>query len=579
MTGKVSRKQLSWYQGRVLLASLVAFVAIGAALLAGVFGVGDDVVIPDEVTWSLDIAPIIASECLDCHGESPSAPFQLLSYEDAAERADLIARVTSLRRMPPWLPGDGHGTFEGERILTDREVQLFTAWWENGALHGTPSLDGLVSGIEPEWDPGDPDLTLTLPSYDLPAEGRDVYRNLVVEIPVEEARWVEYVELRPGSRAAVHHARMMVDETRSSRELDLQDPAPGFDGMDLLSNAGNPDGHFIGWTPGKTRLPPLDGMAWRLEPGTDLVVQLHMQTSGKPQEVTAEVDFYFTDQPPTRYPAVLVISTLQIDIPAGIPDYSVSNSFTLPVDVDVLSVYPHAHYLGKDLRATAVLPSGEELSLIHIPDWDFNWQDDYRFRDPVHLPAGTTILKQFSFDNSLSNRNNPNDPPKRVIYGSNSDDEMADLILQVLPRSEADRDELIQAQAWQHEAEDMAYMAELEFSRGEEAYASGQLDTATYHFQQALQYRSDHIGSLVRLSEIFVQGGDGQSALIIARQGVLMSNRQDARALAALALAQALTGSLVEAQATADEALSRARATGDAELTGVVAARVRSLLR
>ena len=194
MTGKVSRKQLRWYQGRVVLASLVAFVAIGAALLAGVFGAGDDVVIPDEVTWSRDIAPIITSECLDCHGESPSAPFQLLSYEDAAERADIIARVTSSRRMPPWLPGDGHGTFEGERILTDREVQLFTAWWKNGALHGTASLDRLVSDLEPEWDPGDPDLTLTLPSYDLPAEGRDVYRNLVIEIPVEEAP-VSYTHL------------------------------------------------------------------------------------------------------------------------------------------------------------------------------------------------------------------------------------------------------------------------------------------------------------------------------------------------------------------------------------------------
>ena len=100
----------------------------------------------------------------------------------------------------------------------------------------------------------------------------------------EATRWVEHVELRPGSRTAVHHARVMVDETPSSRQLDLQDPEPGFDGMDLLSGAGNPDGHFIGWTPGKTRLRPLDGMAWRLEPGTDLVVQLHMQTSGTPQE-------------------------------------------------------------------------------------------------------------------------------------------------------------------------------------------------------------------------------------------------------------------------------------------------------
>jgi hypothetical protein len=579
MTGKASRKQQNWYRTRVALVPLGAFVLVVLVWLSNSVGGEDQEPIPDVVTWSSDIAPIIVGECLDCHGENPSAPFQLLSYEDAAERADQIARMTSLRRMPPWLPGDDHGKFEGERILTDRQVELFTKWWESGAPPGTLSQEPLVVDDESGWEPGVPDLTLTLPTYSLPAEGRDVYRNLVVGIPVETTRWVEHVELRPGNRTAVHHARVMVDGTPSSRQLDLQDPEPGFDGMDLLSGAGNPDGHFIGWTPGKTRLPPLDGMAWRLEPGTDLVVQLHMQTSGTPQEVAAEVDFYFTDQAPTRHPAVVVVSSLQIDIPAGTTNHVVSNSFTLPVDVDVLSVYPHAHYLGKDLRATAVLPNGEEVSLIHIPDWDFNWQDDYRFLEPVYLPAGTTILKEFSFDNSSGNRRNPNNPPERVVYGSNSDDEMADLILQVLPRSEVDRDELLQAQAWQHDAEDMAYMAALEFSLGEQAYSSGQLASAMTHFQQALQYRADHIPSLVHMSEIYVEEGDGQSALIIARQGVVMSNRQDVRALAVLALAQALTGSMTDAKASASEALSKARETGDASLINMVEARVSMLLR
>jgi hypothetical protein len=439
--------------------------------------------------------------------------------------------------------------------------------------------EALVASEEDVWRPGEPDLVVKLPTYPLAAEGHDVYRNLVVEIPVEETRWVEYVELRPGNRTAVHHARMMVDETTSSRELDHEDPGPGFDGMELTSNASNPDGHFIGWTPGKTRLPPLEGMAWRLDPGTDLVVQLHLRTSGEPQDVAAQVEFHFADQPPTRHPAIVVVSSLQIDIPAGATEYEVSNSFTLPVDVDVLSVYPHAHYLGKDLRATALLPNGREVPLIHIPDWDFNWQDDYRFADPISLPAGTTIVKQFSFDNSSENPHNPVDPPKRVVYGSNSDDEMADLILQVLPKNEADREELIQAQAWQHEAEDMAYMAELEHGRGATAFEAGDLDVATRHFQEALQYRADHIGSLVGLAEIFVRRADAQSALIIARQGVLMSNRQDARALAALAMAQALGGATGEARSTAREAISRARANGDPALIEAVELRVAGLAR
>ena len=565
--------------------SSVFAVLITLVLLGGVFvshRASRDAAIlpvPDQVTWAADIAPLIERECLDCHGEDPLAPFTLLSYENAAERAERIVRATSARRMPPWLPGGEHGTFAGERILTDREIELFRAWVEDGAVAGSPTPETLVADEEEVWQPGEPDLVVTLPTYPLAARGHDVYRNLVVEIPVQETRWVEYVELRPGNRTAVHHARVMVDETSSSRQLDEQDLDPGFDGMELTSNATNPDGHFIGWTPGKTRLAPLDGMAWRLEPGTDLVVQLHLRTSGEPQEVTAQVEFHFADEPPTRRPAILVVSSLQIDIPAGATDYAVSNSFTLPVDVDVLSVYPHAHYLGKDLRATALLPNGREIPLIHIPEWDFNWQDDYRFTRPIPLPAGTTIVKEFAFDNSAENPHNPADPPKRVVYGSNSDDEMADLILQVLPRNQADREELIQAQAWQHEAEDMAYMAEIEYGRGVTAFDVGDLDQATRHFQESLQYRADHIGSLVGLAELFVRRADAQSALMIARQGVQMSNRQDARALAALAMAQALGGSMGEARATANEAIARARAIGDSDVIHAVDSRVRALAR
>lgn len=562
-----------------MLAGLVMITLLGVTVAGARGERADERAIPDEVTWAAHVGPVVARACLDCHGADPLAPFSLLTYEDAAERADRIARATSVRRMPPWLPRAEHGTFAGERLLSDREVELFRVWAEGGAPAGTPSPAALVPSADDAWLPGEPDLIVTLPTYPLPAEGHDVYRNLVVEIPVDETRWVEYVELRPGSRTAVHHARMMVDVSSSSRELDLGDPAPGFDGMELTSNATNPDGHFIGWTPGKTRLPPLDGMAWRLEPGTDLVVQLHLRTSGEPQDVTAQVEFHFADRPPTRRPAILVVSSLQIDIPAGATDYTVSNSFTLPVDVEVLSVYPHAHYLGKDLRATALLPSGGEIPLIHIPDWDFNWQDDYRFAEPIVLPAGTTILKEFSFDNSAQNPHNPADPPERVVYGSNSDDEMADLILQVVPKNDADRERLLQAQAWQHEAEDMAYMAELEYGQGASAFEQGALDVATRHFQEALQYRADHVGSLVGLAEIFVQRGDAPSALIIARQGVTMSNRQDARALAALAMAQALSGATGEARGTAAEAIARARAVGDPDVIEAVESRLARITR
>ena len=555
------------------LAGALAIQVASATLDSSVTGASNAGARP-AVTYATDIAPILTRECVGCHRPGGSAPFSLVTYEDASSRAGPIADATERRAMPPWLPDSDPGTFAGERRLTPDEIRIFAQWAEEGAPAGDLSAaPGQVAATG--WNPGPADLTVRLPTYTVPAQGRDVYRNLVVPIPVTETRWIEYVELLPGSRNVVHHARMMVDTTSSSRDLAQGGDGSGFDGMDLSSNAVNPSGHFIGWTPGRTRLPPLDGMPWRLEPGTDLVVQLHFRTSGVEEEVTAEVEFHFADQPATRDPAILVISSSMIDIPAGVPDYLAVNSFTLPVDVDVLSVYPHAHYLGKDLRVTAVLPGGREVSLIHIPDWDFNWQDDYRLSEPIFLPAGTTILKEYTFDNSAENPHNPSSPPTRVVYGSNSTDEMADLILQVLPRSPAARRQLLEEQAWKHESEDMTYLAHNEFIQGQSLVEAGDLDTATRHFQEALQYRADHVGALVGLSRIFAIKGDAQSSVLIARQAVMMSNGQDPSALDVLAAALALLGQADEALGTARDALRLAQRAGDTVLADSLEVRIR----
>lgn len=563
-------------QGLLALVLCPSLVVACAGLGAEDGSKAADAPIPDTVTWSEHVAPILERECVACHREGGVGPFSLTNFEGARSNADRIVRATTAGIMPPWLPERGHDAFAGARELSDREVAILKAWAEGGALSGVGADVGLEVP-ESVWEPGSPDLVVRLPAYTLPAEGYDVYRNLVVPIDVEETVWVEYVDLRPGEKNVVHHARMMVDTTASSRELAAQDAAPGFDGMELLSNAANPDGHFIGWTPGKTRLRPIDGMAWRLDPGTDLVVQLHLRTTGSEEVVEAEVDFHFADEPPDKHPAVLVVSTLMIDIPPGERAYTATNSFTLPVPVDVLSIYPHAHYLGKELKATAVLPDGREVTLIRIPDWDFNWQDDYRFAEPVSLPAGTTILKEFTFDNSAENPRNPSDPPRRVVYGSNSDDEMADLILQVLPRNEEERVELLTAQAWQHDAEDMAYLSNAEFVLGEEARARGELDLARGHYQEALSYRADHIGSLVGLSGIFAQLGDGASALLIARQAVSMSGASDPAAFEALSGAFEAMGARRDAIAAAEEARTLAEAAGDDEAVTRIVARLVTL--
>jgi tetratricopeptide (TPR) repeat protein len=241
------------------------------------------------------------------------------------------------------------------------------------------------------------------------------------------------VELDRNPRV-VHHAIMGVDQTRSSARRDAQDAEPGFEGMDL-GDAQPPDGHLAGWTPGMAPVPAVEGSAWRLEPGDDLVLQLHMTPSGKPESVQPQIGLHFAKAPPTGPSMVLLRldADHQLDIPAGVPDFVVTDRFELPADVHVLAVYPHAHFLARTMEAHATLPDGREQPLIRIDAWDFKWQDVYRYAQPLRLPKGTAISFRYTYDNSAGNPRNPSRPPKRVVAGMRSTDEMARLQLQVRP--------------------------------------------------------------------------------------------------------------------------------------------------
>jgi Tfp pilus assembly protein PilF len=200
----------------------------------------------------------------------------------------------------------------------------------------------------------------------------------------------------------------------------------------------NPDGHFIGWAPGRGPIVAPEGMPWRLERGSDLIVELHLLPGKAPIPVEPLVGLFFTEKPPVHVPVMAVMGSKAIDIPAGQRDYAFTDSYTLPVDVDLLSVYPHAHYLGKDMRVSAALPDGTTRQLLHIKQWDFHWQQDYRYVTPVTLPRGTTISVRYTYDNSADNEDNPHHPPQPVTWGPQSSDEMGNLGLQLLPRSSAD---------------------------------------------------------------------------------------------------------------------------------------------
>src|SRR5215831_7594805 len=395
------------------------------------------------VTFFHDIAPIVRRNCAPCHRPGEAAPFPLLTYEDVKRHARQIADVTKRRYMPPWLPEAGSGAFVEERRLSDAQIRLIDEWVNQGAPAGSPtSVATAPPATDPEWKLGKPDLELHVQqAYRLPADGPEIFWNFVIPVPVSIPRWVRAVEIRPGAPKVVHHASLLVDRAASARRQEAA-PGAGFAGMDISINEAtfDPDGVFLAWKPGSTPNVEPEGIAWRADPGMDLVFSVHLRPTGKPETVDPVIGLYFTDKPQKKFPMLVALERdASIEIPAGDSDYVITDSFRCPIDVDVLAVYPHAHYLGKRLEAYATLPDGSHRWLIRISDWDQNWQTVYRYREPVFLPKGTTISMRFHYDNSAANVRNPNHPPKRVEAGNRATDEMGHLWLQVLPRGAGDR--------------------------------------------------------------------------------------------------------------------------------------------
>ena len=395
-------------------------------------------------TFNKDIAPIVRARCATCHRPGEIGPFNLLTFDDVRRHVTQIGIVTARGLMPPWKPAAGKGSFQNERRLTGEELRALQQWIASGAPEGdaadlAPALRQSPAGTTAAWQLGTPDLIVRMAQeYDVPADGADKFRTFVIPIPVTAPRYVRAIEFHPGNARVVHHANLGIDRTRSSRQLDARDAEPGYAGS-MERDARYPEGQLLGWTPGQAPHPAPEGTQWRLEPGSDLVVQLHLQPTGKPEHVSVTVGFFFTDEAPSRTPVGLRLGSETIDISPGASDYVVVDTYVLPVDVDLLAVQPHAHNLARRMEAKAELPDGTARWLIAIDDWDFRWQDVYRYTAPLALPKGTRLSMRYRYDNSDNNPRNPHRPPDRVVWGQNTSDEMGDLWLQVIPRAATDQ--------------------------------------------------------------------------------------------------------------------------------------------
>lgn len=388
-----------------------------------------------EPTYAEPVAGILHRHCAACHREDGGAPFPLLTYRDAQRRAGMIAEVVANGLMPPWKAAPGELRYAHERRLADAERAALMAWAEAGAPEGDPAAAPPAPVFSSEWHHGPPDILLEMEEdFPIPAEGGDIYRNFVVRIPdLPPGKYLRGVDYKPRAVRTAHHALFAIDSTGDFRRADEREALPGFGGMD----ANLMGGRIAGWAVGA--MPDFfpDGVAVEVPPGSDLVIFAHFHPTGKAEVERARIALYLGDRPPVRqmYPLEVPFGfgiTANLDIPAGAKDHVLESSFVLPEDVLVSGITPHAHMIAREISAEAEFPGGRKLMLLHVKDWDFAWQEQYKLAEMLPLPKGTRITSRFLYDNSAANPSNPHSPPQRVRWGPESTDEMACVTLRVV---------------------------------------------------------------------------------------------------------------------------------------------------
>jgi len=370
------------------------------------------------VSYEEVIAPMIIESCVRCHSPNNIAPFSLDSYESLASWAHEIREVTLTGEMPPWFADPEFGSYEDDWSLSEESLRALVDWIDQGALKGDgadPLADFVANTPPPSKYPfnwpaelGEPDMILTIPTQNIPANGEVNYRYIELSPNIPADTYLRAAIIKPGNREVVHHSLAFIGSTFEA----------------FIQGAGL-NGYFAGYVPGVQAIafPPNSGKL--LEANPTLTVQMHYQTNGRPQTDTTQLGLYFHSTPPEMEYRTTAASTTSINIAPGVREYpreaSVVLSATEPTLLYELS--PHMHFRGSRMEYDAIYPNGEVEKLLSVPHYIFDWQLLYRLAEPKWLPAGTEIRVRGAFDNSPQNPENP-DPVQSVRFGEQSDEEM-----------------------------------------------------------------------------------------------------------------------------------------------------------
>jgi len=368
-----------------------------------------------------DVLPVLQKRCQGCHRPGEAAPMSFLTYESTRPWAAAIKQAVLARKMPPWGADPQHGQFANDPTLTAAERQTLVQWADAKAPAGqakdAPKPVAFVEG----WNIGQPDMVIAMPKpYDVPSTGTIEYTRYILPLNFKEDRWVAAAEIRPGNRTVVHHVIAYLREPGSNW---LEGAAAGEPIVKRKGNDAGPRSSLVGYAPGVPARPATPGRAMLVKAGSDVVLEMHYTTNGKPATDLTKVGIIFATEPPRERIAGFGAGNNRFAIPPGAGHYEVRSQQPIQQAAKLVSLTPHMHLRGKDFEYIATYPTGEKEVLLRVPRYDFNWQHTYEFATPKLLPAGTVIECIAHFDNSANNAFNP-DPKAEVRWGDQSWEEM-----------------------------------------------------------------------------------------------------------------------------------------------------------
>jgi len=415
-----------------------------------------------SLTFSRDVAPVLYKSCTNCHRPGEIAPMSLLTFNDARPWAKSIATQVAKGAMPPWHADPAHGEFVNDRRLSDREKKTLIEWANAGAPEGNPSDLPPMPTYASEWQLGTPDAIFTVQEdYPIPAEGTIAYQYFLVPTGLTEDKWIQAMEVRAGNPAVLHHVIVYAQlpappQTAAAAAPPAAPPSPPATQPVPLFTFAEGRGRIPAGQTGGPPLPPeqrkpagpndrpaprrmgpavggfapgqfirvyQDGTGMKLPAGTTLIFQMHYTATGKATTDRTRLGVKFTKSRPATEVRFASLINGGLHIPAEAMDHRVDAEMTLNQNVTLWSLLPHTHVRGIRWHYEVTYPDGHTETVLSVPKYDFNWQTDYIFKEPLKLTKGTKLHATAWYDNSKNNKSNP-DPTQDVWWGDQTWEEM-----------------------------------------------------------------------------------------------------------------------------------------------------------